>query len=176
MRAAGFDPITGYDPANVVRSIAIEIDAPARVVWQVLTDLDRYGEWNPFCVRAESSLQVGTPIRFWLTNFWDDTLSEGVEIVCANEREKLLSWELLWAEDFPYSARRDQLLDALGPERCAYQSINAFYGDTGVHVMRFAGPWVKASFDATARALKARAEALYSVEKSQANLEMTSSA
>jgi hypothetical protein len=31
-------------------------------------------------------------------------------------------------------------------------------------VFRFAGPWVKRGFDDTARALKARAEALYAAE------------
>ena len=34
---------------NIVTSIRVEIDAPASVVWQVLTDLKRYSEWNTFC-------------------------------------------------------------------------------------------------------------------------------
>jgi hypothetical protein len=168
---ADFDPKTGFDPANVVRSITVEIDAPARVVWWVLTDLDHYGEWNPYCVRCESSLEIGAPVKFWLTNYWNDEISQGVEYVCANEPERLLSWEMFWTENFPYAARRDQIITALGPDRCAYHSTDAFLGDTGVHVMRFAGPWVKASFDATARALKARAEALYAAEASGPELD-----
>lgn len=159
-----FDPRTGYDPANVVRSVTVEIDAPARVVWQVLTDLPNYGAWNPYCIRCESTLEMGAPVDFWLTNFWDDTIDTGTEYVCAFEPERLLSWELFWKEDFPYAARRDQVITASGPERCSYYSTDAFYGDTGIHVMRFAGPWVKASFDKTARALKARAEALFAAE------------
>ena len=31
------------------------IDAPIDVVWSVMLDLPRYGEWNPFIVRAERS-------------------------------------------------------------------------------------------------------------------------
>lgn len=31
------------------------IDAPLDVVWSVMLDLPRYGEWNPFIVRAERS-------------------------------------------------------------------------------------------------------------------------
>jgi hypothetical protein len=96
-----------------------------------------------------------------LTNYWNDELAVNVEYVCAVEREKMLSWQLEYTPEWPYAARRDQVLAALGPDRCAYQSINAFYGDTGVHVMRFAGPWVKAAFDNTAQALKARAEAMW---------------
>ncbi|HEY3837225.1 MAG TPA: SRPBCC domain-containing protein [Bryobacteraceae bacterium] len=154
------DPITGYHPENEVRSIAIEIDAPASVVWEILTDLPRYGEWNPFCIKAESTLELGAPIVMHLTNFWSQSISINTEYVCANDPERLLSWKLDWQADWPYAARRDQVVTSLGPDRCAYQSINAFYGDTGTHVMRFAGPWVKAAFDNTAHALKARAEAM----------------
>ena len=31
---------------NIVTSIDVDIAAPASVVWEVLTDLPRYREWN----------------------------------------------------------------------------------------------------------------------------------
>jgi hypothetical protein len=37
----------------------IDIDASPERVWQVLTDLSRYPEWNPFVVRAEGEIEVG---------------------------------------------------------------------------------------------------------------------
>ena len=37
----------------------IDIDAAPEVVWQVLTDLDRYRDWNPFIVSAEGRADVG---------------------------------------------------------------------------------------------------------------------
>ena len=151
----------GYNPANVVRSELVEIDAPASVVWEILTDLPRYGEWNPFCVKAVSTLEIGAPIEMTLTNFWNDDLAVNTEYVCAVEPETLLSWQLQHTPEWPYAARRDQIVNALGPDRCSYRSVNAFYGETGVHVMRFCGPWVKVWFDRTAQALKARAEATY---------------
>ncbi|GGK43899.1 SRPBCC domain-containing protein [Nocardia camponoti] len=46
----------------LVIDATVEIDAPAERVWQVLTDFARYGEWNPFCVEASSSLELGSPI------------------------------------------------------------------------------------------------------------------
>jgi len=155
------DPISGYHPENVVRSELVEIDAPASVVWDILTALPRYGEWNPFCIKAISTLRIGAPIEMHLTNFWNSEIAINTEFVCANEPERMLSWELKHTPDWPYQARRDQLVEPLGPDRCSYISINAFYGDTGTHVMRFAGPWVKAAFDNTAQALKARAEAMW---------------
>lgn len=46
------DPVAGFDPAAVTVSEVVEIFAPTSVVWQVLTDMPRYNEWNPFCARA----------------------------------------------------------------------------------------------------------------------------
>ncbi|MBM0128040.1 SRPBCC domain-containing protein [Pimelobacter simplex] len=45
-------------------SAQIEIDAPLAVVWDVMTDTERYGEWNPFVERAETPqpATVGNPI------------------------------------------------------------------------------------------------------------------
>jgi hypothetical protein len=66
-----------------------------------------------------------------------------------------------WSEQWPYPARRDQVLEPLGEQRCRYFSTDAFLGENGIHVMRFAGPWIERAFNDTARALKRRAEALY---------------
>ena len=41
---------------------SIEIDAPAETVWAVLTDFDRYDEWNPY-TRIEGEPIEGTILR-----------------------------------------------------------------------------------------------------------------
>jgi hypothetical protein len=45
-------------------SASISIDAPLAVVWEVMLDTERYGEWNPFVERAECRVPptVGDPI------------------------------------------------------------------------------------------------------------------
>lgn len=162
MKSVLEDPLAGYDPGAVTASDTIEIAAPARVVWDILTDLPRYGEWNPFCVRAESTLEMGAPVFMTLVSYtMPGTLFPNCEYVCAFEPEKLLSWELRHTPEWPYAARRDQIIEATGPESCRYRSTDAFLGASGIHVFRFCGPWVKRAFDDTARALKARAEAFH---------------
>lgn len=37
----------------------ITIDAPPEAVWEVLTDLERYADWNPFIVASEGRVAVG---------------------------------------------------------------------------------------------------------------------
>jgi hypothetical protein len=165
--AEGFDPKTGYNPDHVARSIKVEIDAPASIVWEILVDLPRYGEWNPFCVKCESTLEMGAPVVMTLANFWDDTLATVVEYVCAVEPEKLLAWHMDWSEEWPYAGRRDQYIESLGPERCTYRTTDAYLGESAIHIMRFGNGWIEAGFNATCRALKKHAEAMWAARKAK---------
>ena len=160
------DPVSGFDPNAVTVSETVEIAAPARVVWQVLTDLANYNKWNPFCISAESTLEMGAPVDMRLWSYAvPGTIVPNCEYVCAFEPERVLSWELPHDDAWPYPARRDQIIEATGPESCRYVTTDAFLGANGIHVFNFAGPWVKRGFDDTARSLKARAETIYALEK-----------
>jgi hypothetical protein len=44
----------------------VDIDAPAERVWQVLTDLAAYAEWNPFVLRAEGAFVEGDRVSVTL--------------------------------------------------------------------------------------------------------------
>ena len=41
----------------------IEINASCREVWDALTDLSGYGEWNPFITKGEGDLAVGNELK-----------------------------------------------------------------------------------------------------------------
>ncbi|MGE8134318.1 SRPBCC domain-containing protein [Novosphingobium subterraneum] len=160
------DPVSGFDPDAVTVSETVEIAAPARVVWAVLTDMPRYSEWNPFCVRASSTLEMGAAVDMTLVNYAvPGTLVPNCEYICAFEPERMISWEMIHSDFWPYPARRDQVIEPTGDASCRYFSTDAFLGANGIHVFRFAGPWVKRAFDDSARALKGRAEMLYAQEQ-----------
>src|SRR4051812_34036771 len=69
MTESVFDPFAAYDRETLVASDPVEIEAPAAIVWQVLTDMPRYGEWNPFCVGARSTLEMGAPVFMTLVDY-----------------------------------------------------------------------------------------------------------
>ena len=49
-------------PVPKIIKAEIEIDAPPDDVFDILTDLDRYAEWNPFTPRIDSTLELGAPV------------------------------------------------------------------------------------------------------------------
>lgn len=155
-------PIPDYDPATLVRSIAVEIEAPAALVWQVLTDLDNYPVWNPLCVAVNSTLEIGAPVEMTLADY---TGGGGTypytEYVCAVVPERLLSWELIPTPDCRDAARRDQIIEHLAEDRCRYYSTDASLGEVAHQIMAESGEWVKRAFDETAVALKERCESLH---------------
>ncbi len=159
------DPVEGFDPEAVTVSDTFEIAAPARVVWAVLTDLENYNAWNPFCIRADGKVELGHAVVMTLSNYVQPgTLFPNCEYISSIIPERQISWDLPNDPAWPYPARRDQIIEPTGDASCRYFSTDAFLGVNGIHVFRFAGPWIKRAFDDTGRALKARAEHLYSLE------------
>lgn len=146
---------------NLVTSITVDIDAPASLVWDVLIDLDRYGEWNPFCPGVESTLQLGDPVHMHVSVTGTNDTVLVSETLVAFEPQRLLSWEMRPTAENKDAARRDQYIEVLGADRCRYFTTDIFLGVNADEIMKNHGGWVKAGFDAMAQALKTRAEALH---------------
>jgi uncharacterized protein YndB with AHSA1/START domain len=147
--------------ASIVVSIKVEIEAPAEVTWDVLTDLDRYGEWNAFCPAIKSTLNVGDPVVMTVMAPNSDELSTAVEYLVEIEPPRRLCWEARMP-DRTVVARRDQYIDSLGPGRSSYFTTDVFLGPGADQLMNLIGVWAKAGFDDVARGLKRQAEALHS--------------
>jgi hypothetical protein len=54
-------PLSMFGERVELRS-EVEIAAPVRIVWEVLTNLQAYREWNPLIVEAEGELKEGAVI------------------------------------------------------------------------------------------------------------------
>jgi hypothetical protein len=109
---------------------------------------------------------MGAPVRMTMAMPWDPSdQAVIVEYLCEFDPPHRVAWHMDWSEEWPYAGRRDQVIEELGPERSAYYTTDAFLGDSAIHIMRFGHGWIKAGFDATARALKARAESIWAAQK-----------
>jgi len=146
--------------SHVVTSVKVQIEASAQHVWDVLVDYARYPEWNPYTVRVETTLEIGSPIELTLPSY-------------DGSGAMLVSREFIREVDPPRHLRydnegevpgvvgsRDQWITPLGPNRCTYVTTDTLSGEHAELAIELTGEWMKAGFDAVAEALKVRAEAL----------------
>ena len=83
---------SGESPFRWSISTAVEIDAPASRVWDVLVDLPAYPEWNPFIVAAEGKVAVGETLSLRMAlPGWKPVTIEPRLLVVEPERE--LRWK-----------------------------------------------------------------------------------
>ena len=135
----------------------IGIKRPASAVWTILTDIERWPEWNPFAC-ASGRLAVGErleveirppgqePMRFRPTIV---KLDPGVE----------LRW--LGHLGFPgiFDGEHGFHIEPAGPESCRFSHFESFRGVLAVPILWLAGDVTRRGFQAMNVALKERAEA-----------------
>lgn len=134
----------------------VDIDAPIDRVWQILVDIDRYGEWNPFTPDVRSSLAIGDPVELQV-RLVGDRLMRRVEYVTRNE-PYTLGWEMKMGVRFLLYAERCQVLTALDEERTRYVSEDCFTGWLTPIVTGLFGKSMERGFRDCGLGLKKRAE------------------
>ena len=77
---------------NLVTSIKVDINAPASLVWEVLTDFARYAEWNTFCPGLKTTGRLGDMVHMQVRIPGTDQIIPVNEYLVAYEPERLLSW------------------------------------------------------------------------------------
>jgi hypothetical protein len=136
----------------------IEIDAPAGRIFDILTNLAAYPEWNPFTVRVESTLRLGDPVHLYV-RLRGGKLSHRIEYVSKNERPASLCWGTTIGAGFLLRAERCQTLTPIDERRTRYVNEDVLEGWLAPFVLRAYGPAMQRGFEAVASALKKRAEA-----------------
>jgi len=69
----------------------IQINASASVVWDILTDFEKFGEWNPFIKEISGTLKEGSELRIFI----EPPNSKGMEFkptLKKVETEKKIQW------------------------------------------------------------------------------------
>ena len=136
---------------------AVEIDAPAERVWQIVIDFAHYSDWNPFIVRASGEPRVGERL---------DITIAAPDVKPVSFRPRVLDVEpgrlIRWKGEFKlpglFDGRHALIVDPLDHGRSRFTTHEDV---TGI-LLPFAGTVMTASqkgFELMARALRERAEA-----------------
>ena len=142
-----------------IRTDPLRIDAPIDVVWTVLTEVDKYGEWNPFTPQARTDFTIGSPahllVRMGPAKF---RISESV---CAFEKPCLIAWEKKFGARWLLHAVREQHLESVNETRCSYYNTDRLTGVLAPIISVCFGAYMRRGFADVAEGLKAYAEGLY---------------
>lgn len=136
----------------------VTIAAPPNVVWEILSDLDRYSEWNPFVIEAEGSLAVGSrlEVRLQPPGGRATTFRPTVTVV---EPERTFEWLGHLGVRGVFDGRHRFQLEPTAVGTRLVQSEQ--FGGILVPVLsRSLDRSTRAGFEAMNHALKARAEAV----------------
>lgn len=143
----------------VVETEPLTIDAPAEAVWNVLTDGERYGEWNPFTTHIETDFRAGSAVRARvLLGRLPVRVTERTDVA---EPPARLTWSSVYWTPFLLTARKTQIVTSIEAGRCAYHTTDTMAGLLAPIVRTLFGRSILRGFEATATALKERVEALH---------------
>ncbi len=134
----------------------IIINAPKKVVWDILLDFEKYEEWNPFTRKVACDLVLGNEVALQVDmNGNGKTMLSKQKLLWIKENESIA-----WGTGFPIRNERAQILTAINENKTEYLTYDKFYGVLVPLVILFFGKKIQKGFDEIALALKERAESM----------------
>lgn len=137
----------------------IEIDASAEQIWEILIDLDRYHEWNPFITRAKGRIAPGATFE---VSPRADSGKQHVFVPQVTDYHEGRTFTWTGEFFFRWFALGDHSfrLSPTGDGRIRLDHYERIYGIGRWLVWRITKDQIRTGFDAMNRALKARAEVM----------------
>lgn len=142
----------------------IRVEAPARVVWEYVTDWPRQGEWVPLTrvERVDAADGVGGRFRAWTglgpVGFWDTiTITAWEEDPDGSARCEIMHTGSVVHGDAEFSVVPD------GPTACRvglWEHLDVPFGRVGALVWRLVGPFVQRGVQRVLARMARRAEAM----------------
>lgn len=142
-----------------------EIDAPAAAVWDVLTDLPHFGEWNPFIRAASGSTSLGGEVQVRVQPSIKAARLGFRAKVLVCERNRELRWRghvlASWLGDGDHTFSIEPAADG----RVRFEQREVFRGLLPHLAGRLLARETQRGFDAMNDALRRRAEAARSASE-----------
>jgi hypothetical protein len=137
----------------------IGVQAPAEAIWAVISDIERWPDWNPLYPKAEGKLRIGAPLTLEaaLPDRKPQTIRPVVVDWIPNEQ---IHWRLSALAGLVRSTRFLEI-EKLTETGCIFANGELFDGPLADLVVRSLGRAARKGFAAMGEALKARAEATW---------------
>ena len=135
----------------------IEIEASPERVWEVLTDLATFPEWNPFVRRVSGELKAGEKIKVHI----QPSGARGMTFrptVLKTEPNRELRWLGHLLIPGLFDGEHIFAIEPLGDDRVRFVQRETFNGFLAPLFLRFIGAGTQRGFEDMNQALKARAE------------------
>ena len=134
----------------------IVINAPAEKVWSILTDFEKFPQWNPFILKVEGTAKVNSRLRVELKN------GNGVSVFKPNvlvaEKNKAFEW--LGSLPIPglFNGQHYFRIETLSQTQVKFVHGEEFTGLLAGLIMSQIGEQTRNGFIDMNKALKERAE------------------
>lgn len=136
------------------------VQAPAEILWEVISDFDAWGDWNPIHPRIEGALRIGTLLNVEVVV--GDAPGKVVEAVVQDwVPYEQLHWRTKRLRGF-VTAIRYLEIEKMSDVGSTFSNGELFMGPLVRFVSRDERRRLKAAFTRMGEAVKARAEALWS--------------
>ena len=142
----------------------LTIDAPPEIVWEVITDLTSYREWNSFVPEASSTFEIGSPFAMKVQLFESFAQSQR-ETVFEFEPGRRFRYGVAGGRFSPVRSSRTHSVEACDGGRTSYCSDFEIAGWLSPLVRLLTGRLLQRGFDSMAAGLQTRAEALHAVRR-----------
>ncbi len=136
---------------------SIDIAATAGTVWDILMDVRRYREWNPFIVEAWGSLGVGERVHVRVQSSLGLRLPFRATVLARCDARDL-RWRGHFLASWLASGDHTFTLEPAGAARVHFEQREVFSGLLPGLAARLLAAETQRGFDAMNRALKLRAE------------------
>jgi len=143
----------------------IGVQAPAEVIWEIVSDFSTWGAWNPLYRKAEGQLRIGTPLTL------EQVLpGEPPRVIQPVVQDWVPYEQLHWRSSrmggFVKTIRYIEI-EAMGPANATFSNGELFMGLLVRAIAREERRRLRQAFTAMGEALRDRAEAIWSERRSE---------
>jgi hypothetical protein len=92
---------------------AVVVEAPREAIWSLLTDFDRYSEWNPYITRASGTPRVGAELDLHLEPAGEAVEDHTAKVLIVRGPRRKIEWESRLVAPVPGVLDHEQIFRVL---------------------------------------------------------------